>query len=502
MRRAVRDADAAGDTERVRELIEVMREHELPIDETLAAIAVRAERPTDADPQVVGAVLSLSGRGRKVGELALRGLMLAAGLPLEGPPEPGAPQLVFRDDGGDPERAVAAVEELVAVHRVVAIIGPMDARAAEAAAARAEELGVPLLSLSPARRRRAAVVDGLPHVRHARARSCARCSPQAKTQGRTRVAALLPRGRLRRPDGEPAARARPRRSPSSIVDRAALRAGDHVVRRARRRRSPSRTSTRCCSPTAPEHVTLIAPALAAAGLWCGKPGAQAPQGGRAIGILAPAVAFDPGLARRVGRYLQGAVFSVQFDAEVAQGAARSFADRFQAQFSEPPDAFAALAYDAYKLVRAAVDRRRPQPQGAWPTRCRASRAPISPARARPIEEPRAAQRDAPAAPWSAKPSPRSSSSVARATGAAASARRRWRPGRPRRAPSCRGWARSGTTLARDAVVARQVELGQGRLAALLLGFALRATCVGGATSAAAAGAAAGAGAGPPACGAG
>src|SRR5262249_14673781 len=59
VRRALRDADAAGNTERARELLDVMRDNSMPIDDELSAIAVRAERPTDANPQVVGAILSL-----------------------------------------------------------------------------------------------------------------------------------------------------------------------------------------------------------------------------------------------------------------------------------------------------------------------------------------------------------------------------------------------------------------------------------------------------------
>jgi ABC-type branched-subunit amino acid transport system substrate-binding protein len=40
---------------------------------------------------------------------------------------------------------------------------------------------------------------------------------------------------------------------------------------------------------------------------------------------------------------------------VVEGSAQRFVERFQTQFGEPPDTFAALAHDAYKLVRAAVD---------------------------------------------------------------------------------------------------------------------------------------------------
>ena len=130
--RATRDADAARDVERTRELLEALKDEDVPFDNELAAIAMRAERPSDANPAAIGAILSLSGRARRVGELSLRGLILSSGLP-DGPPAPNAPQLLFRDDAGRADQAIEAVNELVSVHRVIAIIGPMDAQVAVAA---------------------------------------------------------------------------------------------------------------------------------------------------------------------------------------------------------------------------------------------------------------------------------------------------------------------------------------------------------------------------------
>jgi branched-chain amino acid transport system substrate-binding protein len=352
VRRAVRDADAAGNTDRVRDLIEEMREEELPIDENLAAIAVRAERPTEANPQVVGAVLSLSGRGRRVGELALRGLMLAAGLPLQGPPAAGAPQLVFRDDGGDPERAVAAVDDLVTVHRAIAVIGPMDVRAAEAAGRRAEELGVPMVLLSPgaAPAEQAAMVY---RMLATPADEVEALLSQVKAQGQTRVAALLPEG----PYGElmdSTLRAQAKLLGLAVAE--VLRYPAATTAFVEQAQALSRHSfDALLLADVPQRIALIAPALAAAGLWSTAPAERAPAQTRSISVLAPSIAFDADQLLGVGRYLQGATFSVPFDPQVASGAAQRFVESFQAQFGESPDTFAALAHDAYKLVRAAVD---------------------------------------------------------------------------------------------------------------------------------------------------
>ena len=68
------------------------------------------------------------------------------------------------------------------------------------------------------------------------------------------------------------------------------------------------------------------------------------------------MAKAPDWDSRIGRrYLQGAVVAVTFDAATAQGAGRELVDRYRAQFGSAPTGFAAYAYDAYRLVRGAVD---------------------------------------------------------------------------------------------------------------------------------------------------
>jgi ABC-type branched-subunit amino acid transport system substrate-binding protein len=352
VRRALRDADAAGNTERAQELLEALRDAEVPFDDELSAIAMRAERPTEADPNVVGAVLSLSGRGRKVGELALRGLMLAAGLPLQGPPGPNTQQLVFRDDGGEPERAVEAVNELVSVHRAIAIVGPMDVRAAELAAARAQELGVPIVVLSPGGTptKRGELVFRLYPTPDGEVSALLAAARRAQ---RSTVAALLPEGAY----GDLMAA-----TLRSQAERVGLKLGD-VLRYTSGTTSfvPQAQALAKLSFDAlliaddARSASLIAPALAASGMWSTKVGESAPSNGRSITVLAPSVAYNPGLVRTVGRYLQGALFSVPFDAQDQSEGTQHFVQRFEAQFSEPPDAFAAFAHDAYRLIRRAVE---------------------------------------------------------------------------------------------------------------------------------------------------
>src|SRR5690606_5060117 len=242
------------------------------------------------DPRAIGAILPLTGPGREVGQRAMRGLAVASGAPSVGPAAPDAPQLVVRDDGGDPERAARAVEDLVSVHRVIAIVGPLEGDTAEAAARRAQELGVPLLTLVPDPR----VVEAGEMVFRLFA------SPQdeatalvlaARARGARRFAVLRPSHRY----GErmSAAFAEAVRAAggelvhSATYDASATSFGDVV-----RRLSAARFDA-LFVPDSAAKLALIAPALAAGGLWSTPAGASPPRGGRAISLLAPSVAADP-----------------------------------------------------------------------------------------------------------------------------------------------------------------------------------------------------------------
>lgn len=58
---------------------------------------------------------------------------------------------MIRDTAGDPDKAARAVRDLASDQSVVAIVGPLLSAEVEAAAAVAEEEGVPLLTLTTRR---------------------------------------------------------------------------------------------------------------------------------------------------------------------------------------------------------------------------------------------------------------------------------------------------------------------------------------------------------------
>lgn len=349
--RALIQADASLDATRVREILAAMSANDVELSDEANEIAIRATRPAEADHRVIGAVLTLSGRTRALGEIALRGLMLAAGLPATGPRAADAPQLVFRDDGGDPARAVQAVDELVTVHRAVAIIGPMDGQAARAAAVRAQELGVPMISLTPQ------------NDINATGSLIFRLLPTPEEEASALVGYAIGQGKRRfailRPDNGYGTLM------TTAYEAAIAKHGGELLATT----SYAATATsfgREISALAAlpfdvllvadvaRRLELIAPALAAGGLWSRPAQTAAPKSGRAILVMSPSVGFSPELARSVGRYLQGATFSVPFNAAVPSGD-MDFVERFQRQFNSAPDSYAAFAHDAYRLVRSAVE---------------------------------------------------------------------------------------------------------------------------------------------------
>lgn len=341
-RRAIQEAFTAGDLGRVSELIHALEEADVPLDEELRAMALRAGRTGQVHPHAVGAILPLSGRGREVGQNALHGLMVAAGLPLDGPPSRTTPRLHFRDSGGDPERARAAVDDLATLHQVAAIVGPVSGEAAAAAAARAEELGVPLLALSPG-----GLESQGEHVFRlfsGPSEEAAALVRAARSRGATRFASLHP--------AHGYGRAMTRALREAVEAAGAEWAGAVAY-------EPSATSfgepidqlkalsfDALLVPDAGRRIALVAPALAAKGLWAG----EAQEGGRSIQLLLPSPGLDDALVRNAGRYVQGALVATQFHAPSATGEGAAFVAAYRDRFGQDPDSYAATAYDAFRLI--------------------------------------------------------------------------------------------------------------------------------------------------------
>ncbi|HWV39909.1 MAG TPA: penicillin-binding protein activator [Vulgatibacter sp.] len=102
----------------------------------------KIEKVGQVDPRKVGVVLPLSGQYKAFGQQLLDGIQMAA--------QGSSIELVIRDDKGDPTDAAELVERLVYEEHVMAILGGVLVTEAQAAAAKADELGVPFVTYSRA----------------------------------------------------------------------------------------------------------------------------------------------------------------------------------------------------------------------------------------------------------------------------------------------------------------------------------------------------------------
>lgn len=98
-------------------------------------------------PNHLGVLLPLSGRHASYGRLALQSIQLALGLDENNRGRSGI-ELVVRDTKSDRATAAMMVKELVVKEGVIGILGPIFTYEAESAAYKAQELGVPLLTIS------------------------------------------------------------------------------------------------------------------------------------------------------------------------------------------------------------------------------------------------------------------------------------------------------------------------------------------------------------------
>ncbi|MBK7864584.1 MAG: penicillin-binding protein activator [Archangiaceae bacterium] len=104
------------------------------------ALLERTARRQDVKPKVVGAVLPMSGKYKALGEAVMRGMQLA----LKG----SSVELVVKDSQGDVNLAGKMVEELAFESGAIAIIGPLLADDSRRAALVAEELQVPIVTMT------------------------------------------------------------------------------------------------------------------------------------------------------------------------------------------------------------------------------------------------------------------------------------------------------------------------------------------------------------------
>jgi ABC-type branched-subunit amino acid transport system substrate-binding protein len=292
---------------------------------------------------LVGAVIPLGGKSNRIAEAAVAGLGLAAGVG-----DGKAVAAIEVRAAGDGDAVGLAVEDLARAN-VIAIIGPTDRDAVDSAGPRAEELGVPLLSLS-GRAEKHAVLRTVFHMMHsgeARARALAQ---RALAKGVKKFAVLAPDSGY----GKTLS--------AAFVDQVAQGGGTIVSTTTYKPDTKSFATIAGKLPGSwdaifvPEDaatLALIAPALDAAGVKPRPLGTKKVRGGRAVLLLSTAENLTGAFLVDAGRHAEGAFLAPGYYPDDQDPASKTFVERFIAAFGRAPGFVEAYAFDAAQLAAAA-----------------------------------------------------------------------------------------------------------------------------------------------------
>ncbi len=104
---------------------------------------------SEVDPKTIGILLPLTGKFGRFGKLCLNAITLAFGSFEEMPEQKGREfRLAVRDSGDSSETALERFDGLVKDEKAIAVIGPLLSKQFPAISLKAQEYGVPLISLS------------------------------------------------------------------------------------------------------------------------------------------------------------------------------------------------------------------------------------------------------------------------------------------------------------------------------------------------------------------
>lgn len=322
-----------------RELVRRFPDH--PLAEQAAGMQALS-RITQKEVITIGALLPLTGRLESYGRRLSDGIQLAAGALEQESPF----RVIFEDTGDDPIVAADALERLVVDNKAIAVIGPLSGALADAAADRANQLGVPLITLTQ-RRQTAEAGRWVFRDFITPDRLLEAVTVKAVTDlGLTRLGMMYPASNYGR-------------TISQRFRELAEGLGATIVR--------SQTYP-------PDALDLIEPIMAMGGQNPDKPPREAPldydalfvaDGYKEAAQVVTQLAFydlepkrligtnlwhEQEFINEVGEYVQGALVPTAFFPESDEPAVQAFTARFQAGFGRRPGLFEAIGYDATKLV--------------------------------------------------------------------------------------------------------------------------------------------------------
>lgn len=328
--------------------------------------------------EVVGCLLPLSGPFAIYGQEVLNGIQLGMG--MFGESEQGLNlELVIKDTEGDPEKAKAALKDLVINEKVVAVIGPLSSRTALDAAREAQALGVPMIALSQK--------QGITElgdmifrnflIPEREVRTLVRTA--IKDMGKTRFAILYPEnpyGRffmnlfwntLDEMGGIVTAVESYNPEDTDFPDEIKKMTGLYYPRPAsvKRRLEEERSQTGEESGKSPDEPTPIIDFDAV----------FIPDIAQRISMIAPQLAYydvtdvllmgtslwqSSQLLETAGDYIQGAIFPSGFFRKSGEPGVEEFVEQYKTNFESSPGTLAAIGYDTIRLIKYLLKHENPQ----------------------------------------------------------------------------------------------------------------------------------------------
>lgn len=354
-RRAAHDALIAWDLARAEKLaLELESAGFGALATPLMSAIESARNELDAtDPMTIGAILPLTGKNASIGLMMKEGIETALRI-LNTEHEFN---VVFLDTAGNTDVARKHVQDLKDKHHAIAVLGPAAGSTAQAAALKAETIGMPLIALS--------LKPGLTAKRHFVFRNFSTHESEAQLLARYAVqTAGLVRLGVIHPDSTYG-----RGMAKSFSEEVSALGGKVVLTQAfppselnfvevAGKVSEKKDVQGLFVPATNQQLGLIAPALAYRDVWPAPledlATADPDKEARRLLLMAPQVAYSHDLPFKAGKYLQGTVFSAGFFAETTDPFATFFVQEFERDHKGRVTSYHAYAADSLFIVATAV----------------------------------------------------------------------------------------------------------------------------------------------------
>ncbi len=311
------------------------------------SIAIGSSGPGNAER--MAALLPMSGRLNRVGELSLRGLVMAsqnAPILANEVSDFSAFELISRDTSSDAQTIAASIQSILAADAIAAI-GPFDGSSVTKVSPLAASAGLPVISLAP----RGAAGGTVFSIRHSAESRARRLADHAYDKGVRDFAMFSPQSAYGRVVGAAFKDQVESLGGKVIVEATYAPGTTSFTKDIRKLKKPW---SALFVPDQAKTLALIAPALAAANLNA-QPVGKKSKHGRSILLLSTAEGIDQRYLRAAGRYSWGAVLAPGFFPDRTDARIADFVARYEQEFDSEPSAHEAYAYDAATVLRHAVD---------------------------------------------------------------------------------------------------------------------------------------------------